>query len=121
MGGFHLAQQKEDYVREAVMALKAIEPDYVILMHCTGEAFYEIAERELPKTTSPRLYRHPLRIQRLIAAAARFAHELVIRIGIQPCDRVFTDVGACADCRPTPKGSKERCAFGRSRPRPSAP
>ena len=49
VGGFHLAPHKEEYVRETVMALKAIEPDYVIPMHCTGEPFYEIAERELPK------------------------------------------------------------------------
>ena len=49
LGGFHLAPHKEEYVRETVMALKAIEPDYVIPMHCTGEPFYEIAERELPK------------------------------------------------------------------------
>jgi len=49
VGGFHLAPHKEEYVRETVMALKAIEPDYVIPMHCTGESFYEIAERELPK------------------------------------------------------------------------
>lgn len=49
VGGFHLAPHKEDYVRETVMALKAIEPDYVIPMHCTGEPFYDIAKRELPK------------------------------------------------------------------------
>jgi 7,8-dihydropterin-6-yl-methyl-4-(beta-D-ribofuranosyl)aminobenzene 5'-phosphate synthase len=49
LGGFHLAPHKEDYVRETVMALKAIEPDYVIPMHCTGEPFYEIAKSEMPK------------------------------------------------------------------------
>jgi 7,8-dihydropterin-6-yl-methyl-4-(beta-D-ribofuranosyl)aminobenzene 5'-phosphate synthase len=49
LGGFHLAPHKEDYVRETVMALKAIDPDYVIPMHCTGEPFYDIAKGELPK------------------------------------------------------------------------
>jgi 7,8-dihydropterin-6-yl-methyl-4-(beta-D-ribofuranosyl)aminobenzene 5'-phosphate synthase len=49
LGGFHLAPHKEDYVRETVMALKAIDPDYVIPMHCTGEPFYDVAKRELPK------------------------------------------------------------------------
>jgi len=49
LGGFHLAPHKEDYVRETVMALKATGPDYVIPMHCTGEPFYDIAKRELPK------------------------------------------------------------------------
>jgi len=49
LGGFHLAPHKDEYVRETVMALKAIEPDYVIPMHCTGEPFYEIAKREMPR------------------------------------------------------------------------
>jgi len=49
LGGFHLAPHKEDYVRETVMALKAIEPDYVIPMHCTGEPFYDIAKQEMSK------------------------------------------------------------------------
>ena len=47
MGGFHLAPHKEEYVRETVAALKAIEPDYVIPMHCTGEAFIEIVQQEM--------------------------------------------------------------------------
>ena len=47
-GGFHLAPQPEDYVRETVMALKEINPDYVIPMHCTGEKFIEIAQMEMP-------------------------------------------------------------------------
>ena len=48
IGGFHLAPYKEDYVREAVAALKEIDPDYVIPLHCTGEPFYEIAKAEMP-------------------------------------------------------------------------
>lgn len=48
LGGFHLAPFKEDYVREVVASLKAIDPDYVIPMHCTGEPFYEIAKTEMP-------------------------------------------------------------------------
>lgn len=48
LGGFHLAPHKEAYVRETVNALKEINPDYIIPMHCTGEAFYEIAKREVP-------------------------------------------------------------------------
>ena len=47
-GGFHLAPHKEDYVRETVAALKAINPDCVIPMHCTGEAFIDIARQEMP-------------------------------------------------------------------------
>ncbi len=47
-GGFHLAPQKEDYVRQTVAALKEINPDVVIPMHCTGETFIEILQREMP-------------------------------------------------------------------------
>jgi 7,8-dihydropterin-6-yl-methyl-4-(beta-D-ribofuranosyl)aminobenzene 5'-phosphate synthase len=48
LGGFHLAPHKEDYVRDTVLALKELDPDAVVPMHCTGEAFMEIAAREMP-------------------------------------------------------------------------
>ena len=48
MGGFHLAPHKEEYVRETVAALKTINPDHVIPMHCTGEAFTDIVQQEMP-------------------------------------------------------------------------
>ena len=48
IGGFHLAPYKEDYVRETIMALKSIDIDYVIPLHCTGELFYEMAKAEMP-------------------------------------------------------------------------
>jgi 7,8-dihydropterin-6-yl-methyl-4-(beta-D-ribofuranosyl)aminobenzene 5'-phosphate synthase len=48
IGGFHLAPYKEDYVRDTVAALKEIDVDYVIPLHCTGEPFYEIAKAEMP-------------------------------------------------------------------------
>jgi 7,8-dihydropterin-6-yl-methyl-4-(beta-D-ribofuranosyl)aminobenzene 5'-phosphate synthase len=38
----------DDYIREAVANLKAINPDYIIPAHCTGETFYEIAKTEMP-------------------------------------------------------------------------
>jgi 7,8-dihydropterin-6-yl-methyl-4-(beta-D-ribofuranosyl)aminobenzene 5'-phosphate synthase len=47
VGGFHLAPHKEDYVRETVTALKEINPDCVIPMHCTGEVFIDIVQREM--------------------------------------------------------------------------
>jgi 7,8-dihydropterin-6-yl-methyl-4-(beta-D-ribofuranosyl)aminobenzene 5'-phosphate synthase len=49
IGGFHLAPHKEDYVRETVAALKGLNTKYVVPLHCTGEAFYEIAQREMPE------------------------------------------------------------------------
>jgi len=48
IGGFHLAPYGEDYVRQTVISLKEIDPDYVIAMHCTGEPFYDIAKAEMP-------------------------------------------------------------------------
>ncbi|CCE07891.1 putative metallo-hydrolase/oxidoreductase [Bradyrhizobium sp. STM 3843] len=48
IGGFHLAPYKEDYVRDTITALKEIDIDYVIPLHCTGEPFYEMAKAEIP-------------------------------------------------------------------------
>jgi 7,8-dihydropterin-6-yl-methyl-4-(beta-D-ribofuranosyl)aminobenzene 5'-phosphate synthase len=48
IGGFHLAPYKEDYVRETLASLKAIDLDYLIPLHCTGEPFYEMAKAEMP-------------------------------------------------------------------------
>jgi 7,8-dihydropterin-6-yl-methyl-4-(beta-D-ribofuranosyl)aminobenzene 5'-phosphate synthase len=48
IGGFHLAPYKEDYVRDTIAALKNIDIDYVIPLHCTGEPFYEMARTEMP-------------------------------------------------------------------------
>jgi 7,8-dihydropterin-6-yl-methyl-4-(beta-D-ribofuranosyl)aminobenzene 5'-phosphate synthase len=48
IGGFHLAPYKEDYVRDTIVALKDIDVDFVIPLHCTGEPFYEMAKAEMP-------------------------------------------------------------------------
>lgn len=48
LGGFHLAPHPTEYVTETVMALKEMNPDYVIPMHCTGEAFIAVAQKEMP-------------------------------------------------------------------------
>jgi 7,8-dihydropterin-6-yl-methyl-4-(beta-D-ribofuranosyl)aminobenzene 5'-phosphate synthase len=48
IGGFHLAPYKEDYVRDTITALKDMDIDYVIPLHCTGEPFYEMAKAEMP-------------------------------------------------------------------------
>jgi len=48
IGGFHLAPYKEDYVQQTVAALKDMNVDYVIPLHCTGEPFYEMAKIEMP-------------------------------------------------------------------------
>jgi 7,8-dihydropterin-6-yl-methyl-4-(beta-D-ribofuranosyl)aminobenzene 5'-phosphate synthase len=48
IGGFHLAPYKEDYVRDTVTAMKEMDIDYIIPLHCTGEPFYEMVKAEMP-------------------------------------------------------------------------
>jgi 7,8-dihydropterin-6-yl-methyl-4-(beta-D-ribofuranosyl)aminobenzene 5'-phosphate synthase len=48
IGGFHLAPYDEGYVRGTIAALKDIDIDYVIPLHCTGEPFYDMAKAEMP-------------------------------------------------------------------------
>jgi 7,8-dihydropterin-6-yl-methyl-4-(beta-D-ribofuranosyl)aminobenzene 5'-phosphate synthase len=48
IGGFHLAPYKEDYVRDTVAALKEMDVDYVVPLHCSGEPFFEVAKAEIP-------------------------------------------------------------------------
>ncbi|WP_024515452.1 MBL fold metallo-hydrolase [Bradyrhizobium sp. Tv2a-2] len=48
IGGFHLAPYKEDYVRDTITALKNMDIDYIIPLHCTGEPFYDMAKAEIP-------------------------------------------------------------------------
>jgi 7,8-dihydropterin-6-yl-methyl-4-(beta-D-ribofuranosyl)aminobenzene 5'-phosphate synthase len=49
VGGFHLAPHKEDYLRETMKEMLALDVDYIVPMHCTGEPFYEMLKAELPK------------------------------------------------------------------------
>ena len=48
IGGFHLAPYADDYVRQTITALKEMDVDYVIPLHCSGEVFYELAKSEIP-------------------------------------------------------------------------
>jgi 7,8-dihydropterin-6-yl-methyl-4-(beta-D-ribofuranosyl)aminobenzene 5'-phosphate synthase len=47
LGGFHLAPHPPEYLRETVAALEEINPDFLIPMHCTGEAFISIAMQKM--------------------------------------------------------------------------
>ena len=48
LGNQHTAPYEEDYVRETVLSLREINPDYVVPLHCTGESFFEMAKAEIP-------------------------------------------------------------------------
>jgi 7,8-dihydropterin-6-yl-methyl-4-(beta-D-ribofuranosyl)aminobenzene 5'-phosphate synthase len=48
IGGFHLVPPLgDDYIKETVAALKAMNPDYLIPLHCSGDRFREIANAEM--------------------------------------------------------------------------
>jgi 7,8-dihydropterin-6-yl-methyl-4-(beta-D-ribofuranosyl)aminobenzene 5'-phosphate synthase len=49
IGGFHLAPYQADYLRQTLAALKEINPTYVVPLHCSGEAFYDLARTEMPE------------------------------------------------------------------------
>jgi 7,8-dihydropterin-6-yl-methyl-4-(beta-D-ribofuranosyl)aminobenzene 5'-phosphate synthase len=56
MGGFHLFPAPDDYVRQTVAELKALGPDVIIPLHCSGPNMAEalramMPEHYLPSTT----------------------------------------------------------------------
>ena len=48
IGGFHLGVAPPDYVEHTIAELKALDPDIVLPMHCSGRAFIAGAAREMP-------------------------------------------------------------------------
>jgi 7,8-dihydropterin-6-yl-methyl-4-(beta-D-ribofuranosyl)aminobenzene 5'-phosphate synthase len=53
LGGFHLLPSPEPYVAQTVEAVKALDPDYIIPMHCTGRVFSRLAEEAMPGKVIP--------------------------------------------------------------------
>lgn len=49
LGGFHLAPHAVDYQRQTLAELKAINPDFLIPMHCSGETFVSMVHTEMPE------------------------------------------------------------------------
>ena len=48
IGGFHLGVAPPDYVEHTIAELKALDPDVVLPMHCSGRAFLAGMAREMP-------------------------------------------------------------------------
>jgi len=48
IGGFHLMPMPDEYVRATVAALKELNPDYLIPMHCSGLSLYDMAKQDMP-------------------------------------------------------------------------
>jgi 7,8-dihydropterin-6-yl-methyl-4-(beta-D-ribofuranosyl)aminobenzene 5'-phosphate synthase len=49
VGGWHLAPYPDDMIDKTVAALKEINPDYLIPMHCTGIRTMMAVQREMPQ------------------------------------------------------------------------
>lgn len=48
IGGFHIVPPLgDDYIRKALAEFRAIDPKYIIVGHCTGDRFYDLARAEL--------------------------------------------------------------------------
>ena len=45
LGGFHLAPHPPEYLRQTAEALREVNPDWLIPMHCSGEPFIAIAQQ----------------------------------------------------------------------------
>jgi 7,8-dihydropterin-6-yl-methyl-4-(beta-D-ribofuranosyl)aminobenzene 5'-phosphate synthase len=47
IGGFHIVPPlDDDYIRQAIAEFRAIDPKYIIVGHCTGDRFYDLARIE---------------------------------------------------------------------------
>jgi len=49
LGGFHLAPHAPEYQRQTLAELKALNPDVLIPMHCSGETFISMVQQEMPE------------------------------------------------------------------------
>ena len=48
IGGFHLQPHDDEYIRQTISGLDALDVDHVVPLHCSGERFYELARQEIP-------------------------------------------------------------------------
>jgi len=48
IGGFHLAVVNDDYLKQSMAELKALNPDVVIPMHCSGVNFIQAMREQMP-------------------------------------------------------------------------
>jgi 7,8-dihydropterin-6-yl-methyl-4-(beta-D-ribofuranosyl)aminobenzene 5'-phosphate synthase len=49
VGGFHLFPAPDDYLRQVMAELKKFDLDHVMPMHCSGQNFVYLAEKEMPE------------------------------------------------------------------------
>jgi 7,8-dihydropterin-6-yl-methyl-4-(beta-D-ribofuranosyl)aminobenzene 5'-phosphate synthase len=49
LGGFHLATAPPEYIDQTVRELKALQPDVVVPMHCSGWGFIDAMKKHMPE------------------------------------------------------------------------
>lgn len=49
VGGFHLGTSPKEYLQHTLQELERINPDVIVPMHCTGEAFIAMLRERLPQ------------------------------------------------------------------------
>jgi 7,8-dihydropterin-6-yl-methyl-4-(beta-D-ribofuranosyl)aminobenzene 5'-phosphate synthase len=49
IGGFHLGTSPKEYLQHTLDELRSINPDVILPMHCTGEAFIAMLKDKLPE------------------------------------------------------------------------
>jgi 7,8-dihydropterin-6-yl-methyl-4-(beta-D-ribofuranosyl)aminobenzene 5'-phosphate synthase len=48
IGGFHVVPPLgDDYINQTIAEFRAINPDYLVTAHCTGDRFYDLARAAL--------------------------------------------------------------------------
>lgn len=48
MGGFHLINAKPEIIQNTVADIKAMKPDFIVPMHCTGFEAIVAFSKEMP-------------------------------------------------------------------------
>jgi 7,8-dihydropterin-6-yl-methyl-4-(beta-D-ribofuranosyl)aminobenzene 5'-phosphate synthase len=49
VGGFHLAPAPDDYLRQVMTELNKFDIEHVMPMHCSGQNFVDLAQKEMPE------------------------------------------------------------------------
>jgi 7,8-dihydropterin-6-yl-methyl-4-(beta-D-ribofuranosyl)aminobenzene 5'-phosphate synthase len=47
LGGFHLFPAPDEYIRKTVDEIKALDPDVIIPMHCSGPSLLQVLRSDL--------------------------------------------------------------------------
>ena len=48
VGGFHLGPAPPDYLKQVVAEIKALDPDVIVPMHCSGDNFIRAIRENMP-------------------------------------------------------------------------